>query len=57
MYDCENCLYGDYDDETDSIECTFSIDEDDYRRWLVQKPETCPFFRYNNEYKIVNRQI
>lgn len=57
MYDCENCLYYDYDEETDFGECSLSLDEDEYSRWLREKPKTCPYFCWNNEYKIVNKQI
>ncbi len=54
---CENCLYYDYDDYTDTYECIMNLDEDEYYRILTQKRSVCPYFRFNDEYKIVNKQI
>ncbi|MCC8014934.1 MAG: DUF6472 family protein [Eubacterium sp.] len=39
---CENCLYYDYDDYTDSYECIMNLDEDEYYRILTQKSSGCP---------------
>lgn len=54
---CENCLYCDYDDYSDSYECIMNLDEDEYYQLLTNKRSVCPYFRFNDEYKIVNKQI
>ncbi len=53
---CEDCLYYDMDEETGDYECTVSLDEDDYYRYLTGGSKRCPYFRYYDEYKSVARQ-
>ena len=53
---CENCYNYVYDEEFEDYCCIVNADMDDYARMLTGK-EVCPFFRYDNEYKTVNKQI
>jgi hypothetical protein len=46
-----------YDEEYDSYECQINLDEDDMIRFLTNSKYCCPHYQYNNEYKIVNKQI
>lgn len=55
--DCESCTYYIYDEEYDCYECQINLDEDDMVRFLSCTSFHCPHYQYNNEYKIVNKQI
>ncbi len=53
---CEDCLYYDYDAEYEEYVCTMSFDEDDAVRYLAGKSQRCPYFRFYDEYKSVQKQ-
>lgn len=54
---CESCFNYIYDEDYDFYECQINLDEDDMVRFLSNAVFHCPHFQYNNEYKIVNKQI
>lgn len=54
--DCDSCLYYVYDEEYDCYVCQMDLDEDDYSRFLHNNVMSCPYFRFNDEYKIVRKQ-
>lgn len=54
--DCEYCLNYEYDQESESYFCDVEIDMDDYERMSTGSYKSCPYFRINNEYKIVQKQ-
>ncbi len=45
-----------YDEEYDDYICDVDIDMDETERFLHGSYKECPFFRINNEYKIVEKQ-
>ena len=51
---CEECLYGEYEDEYGELVCAVSLDMDELAR--VSSGEGCPFFRPGDEYTIVRKQ-
>ncbi len=53
---CEMCSYYVYDDDYEGYVCLASMDEDDYMRYITSKEKNCPFFRIDDEYKIVRKQ-
>lgn len=53
---CESCAYYDYDDETDSYGCTINLDEDDVSMFYSGGRNSCPYYSYYDEYKIVRKQ-
>jgi hypothetical protein len=55
--DCESCLNYSFDEEYDCYICQVNLDEDDMGRFISNTVLHCPHFQYNNEYKIVNKQI
>ncbi len=57
MKSCESCLNYCYDEEADIYECSIAMDEDEYYRYLSGGYRECPFYQFDNEYKIVNKQI
>lgn len=54
---CENCMNFVYDEEYECYTCLMNFDEDDVSRFVRNTPKPCPYFRYGDEYKIVNKQI
>lgn len=54
---CESCINYTYDEEYDCYVCQVNLDEDDMHRFLSYSVFNCPHYQYNNEYKIVNKQI
>jgi hypothetical protein len=55
---CEYCSNYVFDEEEDSYICMVDMDEDDYARLLQgRKSDGCPYFTYDNEYKIVRHQM
>ncbi len=54
---CDSCANYVFDDEYDCYECQINLDEDDMGRFLSSSAFHCPHFQFNDEYKIVNKQI
>lgn len=51
---CENYVYDEY---YDCYDCQIYLDEDEMSRFMSGRYKECPYFRFDNEYKIVNKQI
>lgn len=54
---CEDCEFYTYDEYTDSYGCNMSLDEDEMINFISRDTASCPYYRYYDEYKSVNRQI
>ena len=54
---CDECMYYDYMDDSDEKSCQMHLDEDDREKYLRGQTATCPYYRYYNEYKSVQRLI
>lgn len=54
---CESCINYSYDEDYECYECLINLDEDDMVRFLSNTHFECPHFQFNDEYKIVNKQI
>jgi len=54
---CESCLNYIYDEECDSYECQVYLDEDEIGKFLGDSYYNCPHFQFNDEYKIVRKQM
>lgn len=54
---CEDCLYYDYDEEYEEYRCNMAFDEDEMVRVLHASDRRCPYFRFYDEYKSVQKQI
>ncbi len=50
------CAYYVYDEDCDGYVCLADMDEDDYMRYISTRDKGCPFFRLDDEYKIVRKQ-
>ena len=53
---CDTCEFYDWDEEYDCYLCTQNLDEDDRQRYLVGQTSSCPFYRFHDEYKTVQKQ-
>ena len=54
---CESCEFYDYDEYLDAYVCSMSLDEDEMVNFLSRNTNTCPYYRYYDEYKSVHKQI
>ena len=53
---CESCVYYDYDEDYEAYVCCAGLDEDDMVRFLSGNTARCPYYRFYDEYKSVQRQ-
>lgn len=53
---CESCEYYDYDEYTESYCCCMSLDEDEQVRFISGQTASCPYFKFYDEYKSVQKQ-
>ena len=58
QHTCEDCFYFDYlyDDEDSPMGCTLGLDEDEIAALLAQTRPSCPYYRFQDEYKTVQKQ-
>ena len=54
---CESCVFYDYDEEYDCYACQMNLDEDEMVSFLSGRTKTCPYYRFYDEYKSVQKQI
>ncbi len=53
---CESCVFYDYDEEFDEYVCTMNLDQDELGAFLSGYTKACPYYRFYDEYKSVQRQ-
>ena len=53
---CESCEFYDFDEEYGENVCNISLDEDEMLDFLGQNTQSCPYYRYYDEYKSVQKQ-
>ena len=54
---CETCEFYDYDEEYEENVCIMKLDEDEMVRFLTGNTQSCPYYRFYDEYKSVQKQI
>ena len=54
---CECCGNYVYDEQNDYYVCEVNLDEDEMVRFLQGRTAGCPYFRFDDEYRIVRRQM
>lgn len=54
---CECCGNYFYDEEYNCYVCDMDLDEDEMARFLTGAFDHCPYFQYNDEYRIVRKQM
>ncbi len=53
---CESCVFYDYDEDYDTYACQLNLDEDEMARFLSGHTRSCPYYRFYDEYKSVQKQ-
>lgn len=53
---CETCAYYDIIDEDGTYGCVVDVDEDDLYRERSDTRASCPFYKFYDEYKSVQKQ-
>lgn len=54
---CECCVHYMFDDYYEYYICEVNLDEDEMSRFMRNAVDSCPYFRSDNEYQIVKKQI
>lgn len=54
---CEHCLNYEYDEDYNQYICEIDLDEDEMGQFLRDTFDDCPHFQFNDEYKIVRKQM
>lgn len=54
---CERCVNYVYDGDTDCCVCMINLDEDETYRFVSGTAYDCPYFRLDDEYAVVRRQM
>ena len=53
---CESCVFYDYDEFYDTYTCRQNLDEDEAERFAAGQYSYCPYYKYYDEYKSVQKQ-
>lgn len=54
---CDYCINYIYDEDVEGYICDVDMDEDDYARMRSSEYSTCPYYRSNDDYLIVRKQM
>lgn len=54
---CDYCINYIYDEEYNCYGCDVNLDEDEMGKFLGDTFDSCPHFKFNDEYKIVRKQM
>lgn len=53
---CDSCEFYVYDETTDEYICNMSLDEDEMADFIGADTGNCPYYRFYDEYKSVQKQ-
>ena len=54
---CDACVNYIYDEDYECYSCLVNLDEDEMFRFLTCSQRDCPYFRLDDEYGVVRKQI
>lgn len=54
---CDCCTYYTYDEDYECYVCDVDLDEDEMYRFMTGTTRGCPYFRLDDEYKVVRHQM
>lgn len=54
---CESCANYVYEDDYECYICLVNLDEDEYGKFLTGSFRECPYYRLEDEYKVVRHQM
>lgn len=57
MSNCETCVNYVYDEDYECYICEQDLDEDEMGKFLSSSFDNCPYYRLDDEYKIVRHQM
>lgn len=57
MSQCDTCTYYVYDEDYEAYVCDVNLDEDDLARFYGGQKNDCPYYRLDDEYRTVKKQI
>ena len=55
--DCETCVNYVYDEDCEESICTVNLDEDELVRFMEDSHYCCPYYRLDDEYAVVRKQM
>ena len=53
---CEECMYYEFDEDSETYSCIINLDEDEAQRFMSGDSKRCSYFRFYDEYKMVKKQ-
>ncbi len=53
---CESCEFYDYDEYYEEYYCKVDIDQDEREQYVTGTQNFCPYYRFYDEYKSVQKQ-
>lgn len=56
LSNCENCEFYDFDEFYQTYSCRQCLDEDETVQFLSGSYPSCPYFKFYDEYKSVQKQ-
>lgn len=54
---CENCINYAYDEDYEGYVCMAGMDEDEFVSLMSRDYKECPYYRNDDEYEVVRKQI
>ena len=54
---CDMCVNYVYDEDYECYNCLVNLDEDEMVRFLTDRFDACPYFRLDDEYGVVRKQM
>lgn len=57
MTNCDTCTYYEYDEDTDCYSCLINLDEDEMCAFISGTNYNCPYYRLDDEYGVVRKQM
>lgn len=57
MSSCETCVNYVYDEDYECYVCEQDLDEDEMGKFLSSSFDNCPYYRLDDEYKVVRHQM
>lgn len=54
---CESCVNYVYDDDYECYSCEVNLDEDELSRFMSDSFYSCPYYRLDDEYAVVRKQM
>lgn len=54
---CESCMNYEYDEDYECYCCSVNLDEDEMARFILDRFQDCPYYKYGDEYTIVRKQM